>query len=95
MTGVSLAFAAALGASGAAAGLVFGLVHFAALRQTVELYSAGRSPLAAAALTLGRIIVAIVFFGLAARLGSLPLLSAFLGFLLARTLALRGPRRIA
>jgi hypothetical protein len=90
MTGVSLAFA---GSGGAAAGLVFGLVHFAALRRTVELYSAGRGRLAAAALTLGRITAAIVFFGLAAKLGALPLLSAFLGFLLARTLALRAPPR--
>ena len=95
MTGVSLAFAAALGSGGAAAGLVFGLVHFAALRRTVELYSAGRVRLAAAALTIGRIAAAIVFFGLAARLGALPLLSAFLGFLLARWLALRAPRRTA
>jgi hypothetical protein len=89
MTGVSLAFVAAL------AGLIFGLLHFAVLRRTVEFYSAGRGRLAAAALTLGRIAGAIVFFVLAARLGALPLLSAFLGFLLARTLALRPARRTA
>jgi N-ATPase, AtpR subunit len=89
MTGVSLSFAAAL------AGLVFGLMHFAALRRTVELYSGGRSRLAAAALTIGRIAGAILFFGLAARLGSLPLLSSFLGLLLARTLALRAAQRTA
>jgi hypothetical protein len=89
MTGVSLAFAAAL------AGLVFGLMHFAGLRRTVELYSGGRSRLAAAALTIGRIAGAILFFGLAAKLGALPLLSSFLGFLLARTLALRAARRTA
>lgn len=95
MTGTALAFAAALASGGAAAGLVFGLVHFAALRRTVELYSAGRSRLAAAALTLGRTAAAIVFFGLAARLGALPLLSAFLSFLFARVFALRGARRTA
>ena len=89
MTGASLSFAAGF------AGLVFGIVHFAALRRTVELYSSGRSRLAAAALTLGRIAGAILFFGLAARLGSLPLLSFFLGFLLARTLALRAAGRTA
>ena len=93
MTGATLAFVAALASGGASAGLVFGLVHFAALRRTVELYSARRVRLTAAALTLGRITAAIVFFGLAARLGALPLLSAFLGFLLARVLALRAPRR--
>jgi len=94
MTGASLAFVAALASGGAAAGLVFGLVHFAVLRRTVDLYGAGRG-LAPAALTLIRIAGAIVFFGLAARLGALPLLSAFLGFLLARVLALRAARRTA
>ena len=89
MIGVSLAFAATL------AGLVVGLVHFAALRRTVDLYSAGRGRLAAAALTLGRIAGTIVFFCLAAKLGALPLLSSFLGFLLARTLALHAARRTA
>jgi hypothetical protein len=87
MTGVSLAFAATL------AGLVVGLVHFAVLRRTIDLYSAGRGPLAAAALTLGRIAGTIVFFCLAASFGVLPLLSSFLGFQLARTFALRAARR--
>jgi len=89
MTGASLSFAAGF------AGLVYGIVHFAALRRTIVLYSAGRGSLAAAALTLGRIAGTIVFFCLAAKLGALPLLSSFLGFLLARTLALRAARRTA
>ena len=89
MTGGSLASAAAL------VGLVVGLVYFAALRRTVELYTKGRSGFTAIALTLGRIAVAIAFFGLAARLGALLLLSSFLGFLLARMLALRMARRTA
>jgi F1F0 ATPase subunit 2 len=87
MTGVSFVFAAAF------AGLVVGLVHFAALWWTTELYSAGRGQLAAAALTISRFAGTIVFLGLAARLGALPLLAAFLGFLLARSLALRAARR--
>jgi len=45
--------------------------------------------------TLGRIAGAIAFFGLTARLGALPLLSSFLGFLSARMLALRVARRTA
>ena len=89
MTGVSLASAAAL------VGLVFGLVYFAALLRTVELYTKGRSGFTMIALTLGRIAVAIAFFSLAARLGASPLLSSFLGFLLARMLALRVARRTA
>jgi hypothetical protein len=87
MNGVSFVFAAAC------AGLVVGLVHFAALWWSIERYSAGRGQLAAAALTLGRNAGTIVFLGLAARLGALPLLASFLGFLLARTLALRAARR--
>ena len=87
MTGASLAFAAAF------AGLLFGIVHFAALRRTVELYTGGRGGFAAAALTLGRFAGAVLLFGFAAKLGSLQLLSAFLGFLLARWLALRAARR--
>ena len=91
MTSLSLASAVATGSGGAAAGLLLGWVHFAALRRTVELYGAGHR-LAPSALTLGRLAGAIVFFGLGARLGPLPLLSAFLGFLLARGLALRAAR---
>ena len=84
----------ALAAGAAATGLVFGLLYFAALRRAVDLCGDGRR-LAAAALTLGRLICAIAFFGLAARLGALSLLIAFTGFLLARTLVLRAPRSIA
>jgi hypothetical protein len=89
MTGVSFVFAAAF------AGLVVGLVHFAALWRSIELYSAGRGQLAVAALTLGRFAGTIVFLGLAARLGALLLLSSFLGFLLARMLTLCVARRTA
>ena len=91
MTGLSLAAAVAIGSGAAVAGLLLGCVQFAALRRTVELYRAGRY-LAPSALTLSRLAGAIVFFVLVARLGALPLLSAFLGFLLARRLALRAAR---
>jgi hypothetical protein len=88
MTGAALALVAGF------AGLVAGALYFAALRRTVALYAAGPGRLAAA-LTLARIAGAILFFGLGARQGALPLLSSFLGFLLARTLALRAARRAA
>ena len=88
MTGVSFVFAAAF------AGLVVGLVHFAALQRTLELYSTGFVRFAVA-LTLGRFAGTIVFFGFAARLGALPLLALFLGFLVARTLALRAAGKTA
>jgi hypothetical protein len=89
MTGLSFVLV------GAFTGLVVGLVHFAALWRSTELYSAGRDQLAAGALTLGRIAGTILFFGLVARLGALPLLTSFIGFLLARTFALRAARRTA
>jgi hypothetical protein len=94
MTGASLAFWAMRGSDGAALGLVYGFVHFAVLRHTAALYGSGRR-LAPSALTLGRFAGAFVFFGLVARLGAVPLLSAFFSFLLARSLALRAARRLA
>jgi hypothetical protein len=88
MTSASLAFAAGL------VGLGVGLVHFAALQRTLELYGTGLVR-PAVALTLGRFAGTIVFFGFAAKLGALPLLALFLGFLVARTLALRAAGKTA
>jgi F1F0 ATPase subunit 2 len=76
-----------------AAGVVLGLLYFAALRWTVSLYGAGRSRVGPAILTLARLAGATVVLGLAARLGALPLLATFLGFLLARALSMRVARR--
>jgi hypothetical protein len=89
-----LASTVALASAMAVAGLVFGLAYFAALRWTVSLYGSGYGHLGPAALTLGRIAAATIFLIVAARLGALPLLAAFLGFLLARGLALRRLRRL-
>jgi len=91
MTDAGLALASAW----AVAGFGFGLGYFAAVRRTVGFYGAGGRALVPLALTLGRIAGAIVMFGCAARFGALPLLAAFVGFLLARTLALRAARGIA
>jgi len=91
MSDTGLAFASAW----AAAGFGFGVGYFAALRWSVGLYRAGGTRLVAIALTLGRIAGAILFFGLAVRFGALPLLAALVGFLLARSLALRAVRGTA
>ena len=85
----------ALSTVSALGGLLFGLGYFIALRRTVEVFVGGRGRLLPAALTLGRLAAAILFLGLAARFGALPLLTALLGFLLARALVLRAARRIA
>ena len=77
-------------ASFAFAGLAFGLAYFAVLRKTVDLHAAGHGRFAPTILTLGRLVAAILFLGVAARVGALPLISSFIGFLLARALALRG-----
>lgn len=73
----------------AVAGLAFGVAYFAALRHSVGRYADGGGRFLVAVLALGRIAAAAAFFGFAAQLGALPALSALLGFLLARLLALR------
>ena len=75
------------------AGLGFGWAYFAVLRWTIDAYLAGRSPLVPLTLTLTRIGAAILFLGVAAQRGALPLIAAFLGFLVARGLALRTSAR--
>lgn len=94
MTDTALAHSPALALVAATAGLTFGLAYFAVLRRTIALYGGG-SRLVPAALTLGRVAGAILFFGFAARFGALPLLAVFGGFLLARSLALRAVRTTA
>ena len=85
----------ALSAGWAVSGLFFGLGYFIVLQRTAGLLVGGRGRLLPVALTLGRIAAAILFLGLAARFGALPLLTAFVGFLLARALALRAAKRFA
>ena len=94
MTHATLIFTFALASAMVVAGLVFGLGYFAALRQTVNLYGSGRGRLGPVVLTLGRIAGATIFLILAARFGALLLLAAFLGFLMARGLALRAFGRL-
>ncbi len=74
----------------ALAGFVFGLVYFAALERTALLLVSGRGWLGPLAFTLGRMAAAVIFLGLAAKFGALTLAAAFIGFLLARSFALRG-----
>jgi hypothetical protein len=87
------AAAAALAAILGLAGGIFGLVYFAALRRTTALLAAGAGWSGPLALTLARILGALAFLTLAARLGAVPLLAAFAGFLAARAITLRFARR--
>lgn len=76
-------------------GIAFGLAYFAALRRTVARFATGGGWFVPVALTLGRIGLAVLLLGLAAKLGAVALLATFAGFLIARTLALRAGRREA
>lgn len=73
-------------------GALFGAGYFAALRLNVDHYLSGRSLGPALLMHLGRLLLAGVGFALIAPAGALPLLAALLGFLLARSLALRMQR---
>jgi F1F0 ATPase subunit 2 len=76
-----------------ACGVLFGRCYFAALRWSVARHVAGHSSaLQGLALAAIRVLCAAALFALAARLGALALLTAFLGFIAARSWALRGAR---
>ncbi len=79
----------------AIAGVAFGLTYFATLRRSVAALAGGGGWVRPLALTLARLGAAVVFLALAAKLGAAALIAAFLGFLLARTIALRAARRAA
>jgi N-ATPase, AtpR subunit len=86
-------FAAALEATAALGlGATLGLVYFACLRKTVTLFAADGGWAGPAMLTVGRFVAAAAAFALAARLGAVPLLSGFAGFVLSRGIALRRVR---
>ena len=73
-------------------GALLGAGYFAALRLNVERYLSGRPPGPAVALHLGRLLLAGVGFVLIGHAGATALLGALLGFLLARSVALRSPK---
>jgi hypothetical protein len=81
-------------ASFAFGGIAVGWGYFAALRRSVEMHSSGRCRLAAI-LTAARLVGAVAFLVFAVQFGALPLLAGFLGFLAARSLALRSARGAA
>ncbi len=74
-------------------GFALGAVYFAAMRRTALLIATRSGALQAIALTVGRGAVAIAVLGYSAWFGAVPILSAFVGFLLARSTAMRGARR--
>ena len=83
----------ALAAPMAVAGIFLGFIYFACLRRTVARFAGGDGWAGPAVLTLVRLGAAVVALGFIARLGAVALLAAFLGFLIARTIALRRAQR--
>jgi len=86
---------AAEGGGSLLAGFAAGLGYFALLRWSTGLFLAGGGWARPVALTLARLGFMALLLGLAARVGALPLLGVFLGFLLARGLALRAHEKTA
>jgi F1F0 ATPase subunit 2 len=80
------------GAAFVVLGLLLGMGYFAALRQNVERYLAGRALGSAVALHLGRVLLAGLAFVLIAQTGAASLLGALAGFVLARFVALRSAK---
>ena len=77
-------------------GLGLGLAYFAFLRRTADLLAATDGGMVRPALlTLARLGAAVAAFALAARLGALPLLAGFGGFLIARGIAIHQARGTA
>ena len=74
-------------------GFACGQIYFAVLRYSVEELTARRGWLRALALSSLRLALAALLFTMAAKLGAAALLAAFLGFLAARTSALRSAKR--
>jgi hypothetical protein len=89
LSGLALAAAMLLGGAG------FGLLYFMVLRCAVDAAAAARGWAGPVPLTALRLVGATIVFGLAVQLGAVALLACFLGFLAARTIALRSARRVA
>jgi hypothetical protein len=93
MTAEALAPMLALAALWSSAGFSLALLYFMTLRHSVDLYTERGGRLVPIILALGRFAAAAGFLGLAASHGALPLLTCFLGFLVARSAALRAAMR--
>ena len=93
MTSMALIAAIGIAVLMAFGGFALGLLYFAGLRRTIDLIVAGRERFSLLVLTLGRIGAAAICLAFAGVVGAVPLLATFLGFLLARNLAMHTARR--
>lgn len=79
----------------ALAGFGIGHAYARMLKRSVDLFAGRGTALHVAALTACRLALVIAFFVTAAHLGAFGLLAGFLGFFIARTLALRAGAKVA
>ena len=89
-----LSFTVAVAVVMVPAGLVAGLAYFRGLRLAVNLFAQGRCWTLPLGLTLVRLGGLIALLGLVVQLGAAPLIACFLGFLLARAIALRSAAEV-
>lgn len=76
-------------------GLALGFGYFTAVRHSAQAYLTRGPGVLLVALTLGRILMAAAFFAWAARFGLGAVVSAFAGFLIARSICIRRYGRCA
>jgi F1F0 ATPase subunit 2 len=76
------------------AGAVLGLAYFRGLRLVVDLFAQGRGRMLLLGVTLARFAGLVGAFLLVVQFGTAALLACFLGFLLARAIALRSAAEV-
>lgn len=89
-----LAYAAGVALAMTLAGLAVGLAYFRGLRLTADLFAQGCGWTLPLGLTLVRLAGLFVFLLLVAQLGAAALIACFLGFLLARAIAVRSASQV-
>jgi len=95
MTPASLTNMTLEATAAALAGLLLGLIYFAALRHTVRAFMTRRGWFVPISLTVARVVGTGVTLAAAAHFGAMQLLAAFLGFLIARGISIGAQRRSA
>ncbi|MEZ5833665.1 MAG: ATP synthase subunit I [Dongiaceae bacterium] len=95
MNGEDLTLTLLAAAAAAAAGLGIGLAYFRLMRWTVASVTARQGWLLPVTLTVARVACAVAVFAVLAKLGAIPLLVAFAGFLAARKISVGAARGAA
>ncbi len=84
-----------IGIAACIGGVALGLAYFSALKRSTDVFAQDDGWRLALLLTVARFAGAAVVFFLIAQAGAVALISSFVGFLIARSLALAGARENA